>query len=176
MTVWPGTLYFSNLRLSGDRLYAASRLLGFSLKLARPPRTRIRSPANCVTPFMRIPVFARGSNPAIDRPNQRKSESYGSQEVLAGRADWIDPDDHAQGILCRAFLYSGQTLQPAVADDLARLARRSRNSLPPLEVDGSQFDDPEKTLPKRESRLCLLVRAEAYARLCEFEVVSQAQA
>ena len=55
---------------------------------------------------MRIPVFARGSNPAIDRPNQRKSESYGIAEVDAFRADWIDPADHSKGILCRAFLYN----------------------------------------------------------------------
>ena len=52
-------------------------------------------------------MFARGSNPAIDRRIQRKSESYGIAEVAAGRADWVDPADHAKGIICRAILYSG---------------------------------------------------------------------
>ncbi len=114
---------------------------------------------------MRIPVFARGSNPAIDRPNQRKSESYGIAEVDAFRADWIDPADHSKGILCRAFLYSGQYLKPASPEQVSKLSRR--NSLPALEVHGSQFDDPVKSSETRADRICLIVRAEAYARLCE---------
>jgi hypothetical protein len=88
---------------------------------------------------MRIPVFARGANPAIDRPNVRKSESYGQEEVDAGRADWIDLNDYSKGILCRAFLYSGEVLKPAAPEILFKLSRRS---LPPLEVHGAQFDDP----------------------------------
>ncbi len=118
---------------------------------------------------MRIPVFARGSNPAIDRPNQRKSGTYGFEEVDAGRADWIDPNDHSKGILCRAFLYSGQTLTPAQPEQVVKLSRR--NSLPPFEVGPgpTRFDDPNKSLLKRADRHCLLVRAEAYARLCSLE-------
>jgi hypothetical protein len=67
---------------------------------------------------MRIPVFARGSNPAIDRRIQRKSESYGLAEVAAGRADWVDPSDHSKGIICRAFLYSGGRQSHAVTVDV----------------------------------------------------------
>jgi hypothetical protein len=120
---------------------------------------------------MRIPVFARGSNPAIDRPNQRKSENYGQEEVDTGRADWIDAADHSQGILCRAFLYSGETLKPAQPEQLSKLSPRS---LPPLEVRSTQFDDPEKSPVKRSDRICLVVRAQAFARFCDLEVFAEA--
>lgn len=56
---------------------------------------------------MRIPVFARGSNPAVDRPILRKSESYCELQVEECRADWLDSDDHAKGIVCRELLYFG---------------------------------------------------------------------
>lgn len=115
---------------------------------------------------MRIPVFCRGANPGIDRPNQRKSESYGAAEVEAGRADWVDSKNHALGILCREFLYNGQTLEPAQSDQLKRL---SRSSLPPLEVGNAQFDDPEQDFVKRQARVCLIVRARAFARYCDLE-------
>ncbi len=121
---------------------------------------------------MRIPVFARGSNPAIDRPNQRKSESYGAAEVEAGRADWIDPNNHARGIWCRDFLYSGQRLERARPEQFRNL--RFRSSLPPLEVGHSQFDDPVKSFATRESRSCLVVRARAFARFCDLEFLAQA--
>lgn len=129
---------------------------------------------------MRIPVFARGSNPAIDRPNQRKSESYGREEVEAGRADWVNPDDHAQGILCRAFFYQGQTLTPAQPEQVSRLSIRS--ALPPLEVHGSEllttgstkFADPEINLLKKQNHRCLIVRARAFARFCDLEVLAEA--
>lgn len=121
---------------------------------------------------MRIPVFARGSNPAIDRPNQRKSESYGIAEVEAGRADWVDCNDHTRGILCRAFLYSGETLKPARPDQVRSLSFRS--SLPPLEVGGAQFDDPIKSLATRGDRHCLIIRARAFADFCDLEYLAQA--
>lgn len=127
---------------------------------------------------MRIPVFARGSNPAIDRPNQRKSESYGIAEVEAGRADWVDFNDHTRGILCRAFLYSGETLKPAQPDQVTRLSLR--NALPPIEIRGgldssrTQFDDPEKSLFTRQDRHCLIVRARAFAHFCDLEYLAQA--
>lgn len=117
-------------------------------------------------------MFARGSNPAVDRPNQRKSESYGVAEVAAGRADWIDSNDHARGILCRAFLYSGAQLKPAHLEEIRRL--RFRSSLPPLEVGGAQFKDPDQNFAKREDRICLIVRARAFARFCDLEVLAQA--
>lgn len=56
---------------------------------------------------MRIPVFARGANPSIDRPILRKSESYCRLQVDEGRAFWLDPADHAKGIVCRELLYFG---------------------------------------------------------------------
>lgn len=112
---------------------------------------------------MRIPVFARGSNPAIDRPNQRKSERYGHEEVEAGRADWIDPDDHAKGILCRAFLYSGQQLYAAAPEAISKLARPRRCPLPPLEVEFTHFDDPQKSESTRKERMRLIVSARAIA-------------
>lgn len=113
---------------------------------------------------MRIPVFARGSNPAVDQPNQRKSESYGREEVDAGRADWIDPADHSKGIRCRAFLYSGQTLVIAAPEALAKLARPRCCPLAPVEIAFTHFDDPEKRLVVRQerSRLLLSARTTAY--------------
>lgn len=129
---------------------------------------------------MRIPVFPRGANPRVDRPNQRKSENYGREEVEAGRADWVNADDPAQGILCRAFFYHGQSLTPAQPEQLTNL--RSNRSLAPLEVHGSQFlttgstkfDDPVTTLRKRQERACLVVRAHAFARYCDLELLAEA--
>ncbi len=110
---------------------------------------------------MRIPVFARGANPRIDRPNQRKSLNYGLEEVAAGRADWIDPSDPLQGIWCRAILY-GQKVTPAYPEQLSQLSLRS--ALPPLEVHGATFDDPVTNSAIRQDRACLIVRAQAFAR------------
>jgi hypothetical protein len=112
---------------------------------------------------MRIPVFARGSNRAIDRPNQRKSESYGQEEVDAGRADWIDPNDHRQGILCRAFLYSGQTLVIAAPEASEKLSRPRRCPLAPLEVAFTRFDDPVKSLDVRKERAQFVLTARTIA-------------
>jgi hypothetical protein len=57
---------------------------------------------------MRVPVFARGSNPAIDRPIVRKSVFYAFEQVENFLADWIDPDDHRKGIIAREFLPSAK--------------------------------------------------------------------
>lgn len=61
---------------------------------------------------MRIPVFARRANPSVDRPILRKSEFYAVEEVLRGRADWIDPENHRRGIICREMLYFGPRTTP----------------------------------------------------------------
>ena len=114
---------------------------------------------------MRVSVFPRGANPRIDRPNQRKSLAYATEEVECGRADWVNPQDHSQGILCRAILYGGERLVPAAPEALKKLSRR--NALPPLEVSQTQYDDPVKSSETRQDRHCLIVRAEAFARLCE---------
>jgi hypothetical protein len=111
---------------------------------------------------MRIPVFARGSNPAIDRRIQKKSLSYAAGEVEAGRADWVDRNDHAKGIICRAFLYSGQQLVIAAPETLSKLARPRACPLPPLEVEGTRFDDPEKARRRDRTRLIVTARAIAY--------------
>ena len=52
-------------------------------------------------------MFGRGTNPRIDPPILRKSESYAALQVEAGRADWLNPADHSQGILCRELIYFG---------------------------------------------------------------------
>ncbi|MGA9672790.1 MAG: hypothetical protein WBQ94_26470 [Terracidiphilus sp.] len=120
---------------------------------------------------MRIPVFSRGSNPRVDRPNQRKSLAYGAEEVSQGRADWVDSADPAQGILCREFLYSGERLKPAEPEHVKKLSLRS--ALPPVEVGGTQFKDPEIRLSARQDRACLIIRARAYAHFCDLEAVAQ---
>jgi hypothetical protein len=56
---------------------------------------------------MRIPVFARGANPRVDRPILRKSKRYTDDQVAAGRADYIDPLEPAKGIICRELIYFG---------------------------------------------------------------------
>jgi len=112
---------------------------------------------------MRVRVFARGSNPAFDKPNQRKSLSYASEEVAAGRADWVDPADPTKGILCREFLYSGQTLVTAAPETLSKLARPRRCPIPPVEVGNARFDDPIKGLTARRERRQLVVSARTIA-------------
>lgn len=112
---------------------------------------------------MRVRVFSRGSNPAIDRPIQRKSVSYASGEVEAGRADWVDRDSPAKGIVCRAFLYSGQQLVVAAPEALSKLARPRPCPLPPIEVGNNRFDEPRMTLTKRRERVRLIVSARAIA-------------
>lgn len=112
---------------------------------------------------MRVSVFSRGSNPAIDRPLQRKSLSYATGEVEAGRADWVDPADPAKGILCRAFLYSGQQLIVAAPESLSKLARPRRCPIPPIEVGNARFDDPVKSQTKRRERSLLIASARTIA-------------
>ena len=115
---------------------------------------------------MKISVYARGSNPAVDRHIQRKSLSYCERQVKEALADWVDPSDPTKGILCREFLAFGEKLTPAAPEQVSKLTRR-RNSLPPLEVSQTQYDDPIKNSTTRQDRHCLIVRAEAFARLCE---------
>jgi hypothetical protein len=61
---------------------------------------------------MRIPVFARRANPAIDPPILRKSRFYAEQQVAEGRADWIDYNDPRKGIMCRELLHFGTRETP----------------------------------------------------------------
>ena len=66
---------------------------------------------------MRIPVFARRSNPAIDRPIIRKSVSYAEAQVSDRLADWVDVNDKRRGIIAREYL-------PRTGD--RRFSRKSR--------------------------------------------------
>jgi hypothetical protein len=100
---------------------------------------------------MRIPVFGRGANPRIDPPILRKSESYAALQVAAGRADWISPDDHSQGILCRELIYFGPR---AIQVETVSMSYLCSGELP-----GIRFIPPrtEKnpTLPHLESNTLL---------------------
>ena len=53
-------------------------------------------------------MFAKRSNPFVDRPILRKSKNYVEQQVSHGRAHWVDPEDHKKGIVCREMLYFGE--------------------------------------------------------------------
>lgn len=85
---------------------------------------------------MRIPIFARGANPSVDRRIQLKRESYCLAEVVAGRADWVNEGDCSQGILCRAFLYRGETIGPAAVIKIKKF------SVGPGEVADARFRQP----------------------------------
>ena len=67
---------------------------------------------------MRIPVFARGANPRVDRPILKKSKSYADEQVVLGRAEYIHPTNPAHGIICRELLYFGPPRFEAEPNDL----------------------------------------------------------
>lgn len=100
---------------------------------------------------MRIPVFGRGTNPRIDPAILRKSESYAALQVQAGRADWLDPDAHSKGILCRELIYFGP--RPVLVETVEISTAFS------AELPGIRFIPPrtEKnpTLPHLESSTLL---------------------
>ena len=102
---------------------------------------------------MRIPVFARGSNPAIDRRILVKSRFYAEQEVREGRADWVDSSDPRKGIICRELLRFGPR-------ELPMLISRARRILPPTEVEGTKYVGPQRG-PLYAG---LLVRARMWAK------------
>lgn len=87
---------------------------------------------------MRIPVFARRANPSVDRPILRKSESYARDQVLAGRAHWIDPDEPRKGVVCREILFFGERRTPLPPNT----KKRRRGVLPALEVGNTRFEQP----------------------------------
>ena len=101
---------------------------------------------------MRFPVFARRSNPAIDPPIVRKSFAYCEQQVLDGLAEWINPELPKLGILAKELLprdtplFAPEPLNPA---------------LPPSEIPGLKFDDPEKSAEKLAERALLVANARA---------------
>jgi hypothetical protein len=103
---------------------------------------------------MRIPVFARRANPSVDRWILKKSEAYALEQVLAGRADWVDPDDRSKGIICRETLYFG-----------ARAMRAETVELPtgfnPFRADG-ELKGIKFQPPKSESKPSLDAIREAW--------------
>jgi hypothetical protein len=70
-----------------------------------------QSDADC-NPSMRIPVFARRTNPSVDRPILRKKMAYAIAEVAAYRAAWVDITDPRKGIICREMICSERRIQP----------------------------------------------------------------
>jgi hypothetical protein len=94
---------------------------------------------------MRIPVFARGANPRIDRPILKKSKSYADEQVALANADYIDPSDPAKGIICRELLYFGARPVTVKTADLS--------TLPLSEIPGVRFVGPRNPVPHFVSTL-----------------------
>lgn len=75
---------------------------------------------------------------------------------MYGTADWVDPSDPAQGIICRELLHLGEkiaTAVPATPEEIAKLTHgRMKSALPPAEVSGCKFVPPptqrNETLPR----------------------------
>ena len=66
---------------------------------------------------MKFPVFARRSNPAVDRPILRKSKSYVEEQVGRGVAEWVDETNPKRGIICCEMLASGKVLETVSAEN-----------------------------------------------------------
>jgi len=106
---------------------------------------------------MKVSVYPRGANPRIDRHIQRKSLTYATAQVeMYGAADWVDPADHAKGIICRNHLYLGEKVERIVAatpEEVKKLTRgKLRSALPPAELGNCKFIPPamerNSTLPR----------------------------
>lgn len=96
---------------------------------------------------MKISVYPRGANPRIDRHIQRKSLSYATEQVeLYGVAEWIDPNDHLKGIICRDRLAFGPKIERIVDATPAELEKlthgKLRSALPPAEIGDCKFVPP----------------------------------
>lgn len=93
---------------------------------------------------MRIPVFARRANPSVDRPILRKSESYARDQVLSGRAHWIDPDEPRQGIICHEILYFGE--RALLRTEIVELGKEFNPFRADGELKGVKFQPPKSDL------------------------------
>ncbi len=89
--------------------------------------------------------------------------NYLEEQVRTGVADWVDPADPRQGIIAREMLHFGEKALPVETISVSKFAK----GLPPLEAHGTRFDDPMIDTTRRQDRLCLVVRASAYARLAQ---------
>lgn len=85
---------------------------------------------------MRIPVFARRTNPAIDKPILRKNIGYGEEQVRSGLADWVSSGDHSKGIIAREMLRSGKCFLPVETVSVS-------TALPRVELPGLKFQPPK---------------------------------
>lgn len=97
---------------------------------------------------MKVSVYPRGANPRIDRHIQRKSLSFATEQVeVYGTADWVDPNDHGKGIVCRDRLYFGEKTQfvtRATPAEIEKLTKgKLRSALPPAEVGNCRFVAPK---------------------------------
>jgi hypothetical protein len=93
-----------------------------------------QSVADCF-PSMRIPVFARRTNPSVDQPILRKKIGYAKAEVAAFRAAWVDPLDPRKGIICREMITSERKLQPEPDSDSGQYIG--------AEIPGLRFEPPK---------------------------------
>ena len=100
---------------------------------------------------LRIPVFSRLANPSVDPPIIRKSVAYCARQVADLLAVWIDPANPSKGIRCREFL--PREVLPVFTSEPANPA------LPPVEVQGCYFVDPEPSEEKLAERNRLIQEA-----------------
>lgn len=89
---------------------------------------------------MKLRVFGRRANPAVDSHIMRKSLSYCEAQVAQHLADWIDPLDQKKGIIARERLYFGERLTPV------ETVKISRAILPALEPNAHKFLGPKTDL------------------------------
>jgi hypothetical protein len=99
---------------------------------------------------VRIPVFARRSNPSVDLPIIRKSVAYCEKQVADLLAEWVNPSDHSQGIIAREFL---------PRETMPDFSPAPLETLPASELPGVKFEDPENSEAKREERARLVEAA-----------------
>lgn len=114
---------------------------------------------------MRFPVFARRTSPSTAKPILRKSMKYLEEQVDSGVADWIDRADPRQGIVAREMLHFGERALPVETVNVSKFSK----GLPALEAHGTRFDDPMIDSGRRQDRLCLVVRAQAFVRLAQLQ-------
>ena len=93
--------------------------------------------------YMRIPVFARRSNPAIDPPIIRKSVSYAEAQVSDRLADWVDVNDKRRGIIAREYL-------PRTGDVILAQEPESLSPICGAEIPGIKFQEPLSALWRRD--------------------------
>ena len=68
---------------------------------------------------MRFPVFARRTNPSIDKPILRKKMKYLEDQVASGVADWVDSREPRRGIIAREMLHFGDRALPVATVEIS---------------------------------------------------------